>query len=46
MAKEVKNGKGIRKMLDEKLEYIKHTKGYTSDTDLTAEELKELGKRL
>jgi pyruvate,orthophosphate dikinase len=43
-AKEVKNGKGIRKMLDEKLEHIKHTKGYASDTTLTVEELKELVK--
>ncbi len=41
---EVKNGKGIRKMLDEKLELIKHQKGYTSDTDLTAAELKDLVK--
>lgn len=39
---EVKNGKGIRKILDEKLELIKHTKGYTSDTDLSVDELKEL----
>ena len=39
-----KNGKGIRKQLDEKLEKIKHTKGYSSDTDLTAEELKALVK--
>jgi len=39
---EVKNGKGIRKMLDEKLEHIKKVKGYTSDTDLTVAELKEL----
>ncbi|MEP7106378.1 MAG: pyruvate, phosphate dikinase [Ferruginibacter sp.] len=39
---EVKNGKGIRKILDEKLEYIKHKQGYASDTDLTATELKEL----
>ncbi|MEO8416002.1 MAG: pyruvate, phosphate dikinase [Ginsengibacter sp.] len=43
-AKEVKDRKGIRKMLDEKLEHIKHTKGYESDTDLTVEELKELVK--
>ncbi|HEX7458007.1 MAG TPA: pyruvate, phosphate dikinase, partial [Ginsengibacter sp.] len=43
-AKEVKNGKGIRKMLDEKLEHIKHVKGYTSDTDLTVAELKGLVK--
>ncbi|MCX6315647.1 MAG: pyruvate, phosphate dikinase [Bacteroidetes bacterium] len=41
---EVKNHKGIRKILDEKLELIKHTRGYKSDTDLTAEELKELVK--
>jgi pyruvate,orthophosphate dikinase len=41
---EPKNGKGIRKVLDEKLEHIKHTKGYTSDTDLTVDELKELVK--
>lgn len=41
---EVKNGKGIRKMLDEKLEHIKKAKGYTSDTDLTVAELKELVK--
>jgi pyruvate,orthophosphate dikinase len=39
-----KNGKGIRKILDEKLEYIKHQRGYTSDTDLTVAELKELVK--
>ncbi len=41
---EPKGGKGIRKVLDEKLEHIKHTKGYASDTDLTADELKELVK--
>jgi pyruvate, orthophosphate dikinase len=41
---EPKGGKGIRKLLDEKLEHIKHTRGYKSDTDLTAEELKELVK--
>ena len=41
---EVKNGKGIRKILDEKLEVIKHKRGYKSDTDLTAAELKELVK--
>ncbi|TAL44503.1 MAG: pyruvate, phosphate dikinase [Chitinophagaceae bacterium] len=39
---EVKNGKGIRKMLDEKLEHIKHKQGYSSDTDLTVDELKAL----
>ncbi|MEO8108864.1 MAG: pyruvate, phosphate dikinase [Ginsengibacter sp.] len=41
---EIKNGKGIRKMLDEKLGDVKKKKGYTSDTDLTAAELKELVK--
>ncbi len=39
---EPKDGKGIRKILDEKLEEVKKEKGYTSDTELTAEELKEL----
>jgi len=39
---EAKHGKGIRKILDEKLEHIKHSKGYTSDTELTVDELKEL----
>lgn len=39
-----KNGKGIRKILDEKLEHIKKERSYTSDTDLTAEELKALVK--
>lgn len=37
-------GKGIRKILDEKLESIKHARGYTSDTQLTVEELKDLVK--
>ena len=32
---EPKHGKGIRKLLDEKLEKVKQTKGYNSDTDLT-----------
>jgi pyruvate, orthophosphate dikinase len=41
---EVKGGKGIRKMLDEKLEHVKHSRGYTNDTELTVEELKELVK--
>lgn len=40
----VKHGKGIRKILDEKLEHIKHKQGYTSDTDLTVDELKALVK--
>lgn len=37
-------GKGIRKVLDEKLDEVKKRRGYASDTDLTAEELKELVK--
>ena len=39
---EPKNGKGIRKVLDEKLEHIKTQQGYKSDTELTADELKLL----
>lgn len=39
---EVKNGKGIRKILDEKLEAVKHAKGYKTDTDLTVDDLKRL----
>jgi pyruvate, orthophosphate dikinase len=41
---EAKQGKGIRKLLDEKLETVKHKKGYGSDTELTVPELKELVK--
>ena len=41
---EVKNGIGIRKQLDKKLEAIKHKQGYKSDTDLTVTELKDLVK--
>ena len=43
-AVEVKNGKGIRKILDEKLEHIKQKNGYASDTDITIPELKALVK--
>ena len=39
-----KNGKGIRKILDEQLENIKHKRGYKSDTELTVAELKQLVK--
>ena len=39
---EVKHGKGIRKILDEKLEAIKQNRGYTSDTNLSVDELKML----
>jgi pyruvate,orthophosphate dikinase len=35
-------GKGIRKILDEKLDEAKHSKGYKSDTDLTAADLEAL----
>lgn len=41
---EPKGGKGIRKVLDEKLEKIKHKQGYKFDTDLTVDELKALVK--
>ena len=41
---EPKAGKGIRKVLDEKLEKVKHAKGYQFDTDLTVDELKKLVK--
>ncbi len=37
-------GKGIRKILDEKLEHIKKINGYSSDTELTVDELKDLVK--
>ena len=39
---EPKGGKGIRKLLDEKLESVKVKQGYKSDTDLTAADLKAL----
>ncbi|MBN2453583.1 MAG: pyruvate, phosphate dikinase, partial [Candidatus Omnitrophica bacterium] len=39
---EPKGGKGIRKTLDEKLEKIKHSKGYKTDTELTTGDLKAL----
>ena len=38
------DGKGIRKQLDEILEAFKHSKGYASDTDITADELKQLAE--
>src|SRR5512133_1382783 len=37
-----KGGKGIRKLLDERLDQAKKSKGYTNDVDLTADELKAL----
>ncbi|MGC8830902.1 MAG: pyruvate, phosphate dikinase [Verrucomicrobiia bacterium] len=39
---EPKDGKGIRKVLDERLEEVKHSKGYKLDTELTVEDLKAL----
>ncbi|MBF0532694.1 MAG: pyruvate, phosphate dikinase, partial [Candidatus Omnitrophica bacterium] len=39
---EPKDGKGIRKVLDEKLEHVKKSRGYKLDTELTADELKDL----
>ncbi len=37
-------GKGIRKLLDEKLDEFKKEKGYNSDTEITADELKFLSE--
>ena len=37
---EPRGGKGIRKVLDEKLEAVKQARGYQSDTELTVDELK------
>ena len=37
-------GKGIRKVLDEKLDEFKKEKGYNSDTEITADELKYLSE--
>ncbi len=37
-------GKGIRKILDEKLDEVKHVKGCKSDTDLDASDLKALAE--
>ncbi len=38
------DGKGIRKQLDEMLDSFKHGKGYKSDTDLSADDLKFLAE--
>ncbi len=40
--REPARGKGIRKLMDEKLEELKHSKGYKLDTEISAEELKGL----
>ena len=39
---EPKNGKGIRKILDEKLGAVKKARGYKTDTELSVSELKTL----
>jgi pyruvate, orthophosphate dikinase len=39
---EPKDGKGIRKLMDERLEAVKKQKGYKIDTDLTVDDLKQL----
>lgn len=41
---EPSDGIGIRKQLDERLDQFKKEKGYKSDTDITAEELKYLSE--
>jgi pyruvate,orthophosphate dikinase len=38
------DGKGIRKQLDDMLDEFKHKKGYKSDTDLSADDLKQLAE--
>ncbi|HPA86626.1 MAG TPA: pyruvate, phosphate dikinase [Bacteroidales bacterium] len=38
-------GKGIRKQLDEMLDQFKHSKGYKSDTEISADELKDLAEK-
>ena len=37
-------GKGIRKILDEKLDEFKHARSYKSDIDMTADDLKQLAE--
>ena len=39
---EPEDGQSIRQQLDRMMEELKEAKGYTSDTDITAEELKDL----
>ena len=43
---EPKGGKSIRKLMDEKLEAVKHKQGYASDTDLTVAGIEGTGRRL
>ena len=42
---ELPDGKGIRKQLDEMLDEYKNKKGFKSDTDLTADDLKLLAEK-
>ena len=42
---EPEDGKGIRQQLDRMMEELKKKKGYASDTDITADELKELAEQ-
>ena len=39
------DGQGIRQQLDRMMEELKEQKGYASDTDITAEELKDLAEK-
>jgi len=39
---EPRGGKGIRKILDERLEQVKREKGFVNDTELSADDLKSL----
>ncbi|MBQ0123971.1 MAG: pyruvate, phosphate dikinase [Bacteroidales bacterium] len=42
---EPEDGKAIRQQLDKMMEDLKEAKGYKSDTEITAEELKDLAER-
>lgn len=42
---EPEDGQGIRQQLDRMMAELKEAKGYKSDTDITAEELKDLAER-
>ena len=42
---EPEDGKGIRQQLDRMMEELKKSRGYASDTDITADELKELAEK-
>ncbi len=42
---ELPEGQGIRKQLDEMLDNFKKSKGYSTDTEITADELKDLSEK-